>query len=135
MNGFRLSTLILVPIVAVTLSACSLVPDLAPESLAANKSACETLSSVWNDLTTVLQSGNLVESASTLGALPTQLESAISTSTDPALDEALTGLKTQLDAFVTTASPDLTQLASAGASLAARCTVFGVTPNLTLPGM
>ena len=118
-----------------TLTACSLVPDLSPESLAANRDACNTVSSVWTALTSAIQSGDLTDSAAALEGLPSQLQSAIDTSRDASLEEALSTLKSQLDALATTPVPDVSQLASAGAALAARCTVFGVTPDLTLPGM
>ncbi len=123
------------------LTGCSLIPDLAPESLAANKSACESVTSVWNSLTTALDpaaltdSGVLESSGAALAGIPAQVQKAIETSTDGDLDGALSALKQQIDAIASGAQVDLATLAQAGTGLAARCAVFGVTPNLTLPGM
>ncbi len=128
------------------LSGCSLVPDLAPESLAANKSACEGISSVWNSLSTVLDPAKiadpnaLAESGITIPDIPAEIQNAIDSSTDAELDTALTNLKAQVDSFaaggeVDASKIDLTTIAKSGAAVAARCALFGVTPNLTLPGM
>ncbi len=133
--GARFAGIAVITATLATMTACSLVPDLAPESLAANRDACNTVSSVWTALTSAIQSGDLTDSATALEGLPTQLQAAIDTSRDANLDEALSALKAQLDALATTAVPDVAQLASAGAALATRCTVFGVTPDLTMPGM
>lgn len=132
--------------ISALLSGCSLVPDLAPESLAANKSACEGISSVWNSLSTVLDPAILADpnalakSGITIPDIPTEIQNAIDSSTDAELDTALTNLKTQVDTFaaggvVDPSKIDLTTIAKSGAAVAARCALFGVTPNLTLPGM
>jgi hypothetical protein len=112
-----------------------MVPDLAPESLAANKAACDAVTTVWNDLSSALESGDLLSSGVTLENVPQQLQSAIDASTDASLDEALTGLSSAVNELVAGAALDLSKLAQSGAALATRCAVFGVTPNLTLPGM
>jgi len=127
------STVAAVTLIFVT--GCSLIPDLAPESLAANKAACASVTSIWDQLVSVIDSPDLVTAATTIENLPGLLQQAMDTSTDASLDEALSGLKTQVDTLTATNVPDLQKLASAGASLAARCAVFGVTPDLTLPGM
>lgn len=135
MRAHRLS-LVLVSAVAIgALSGCSMVPDLAPESLAANKAACDAVTTVWNDLSSALESGDLLSSGVTLENVPQQLQSAIDASTDASLDEALTGLSSAVNELVAGAALDLSKLAQSGAALATRCAVFGVTPNLTLPGM
>ena len=135
MRARRLS-LVLVPALALgALSGCSLVPDLAPESLAANKAACEAVTTVWNDLSSALERGDLLSSGATLEAVPQQLQSAIDASTDASLDEALSGLTSAVSELASGAALDLSKLAQSGAALATRCAVFGVTPNLTLPGM
>jgi hypothetical protein len=135
MRGIRPS-LILISVLSIgVLSACSLVPDLAPESLAANKAACNTVTTVWNDLRSVIQSGDLVNSATALEKLPQQLQSAIESSTDAPLDDALQGLNSALTELTSGATLDISRLAQSGAALATRCAVFGVTPDLTLPGM
>ena len=127
--------------VSAVLTGCSMIPDLAPESLAANRSACESVTSVWNSLTnaldpTALTNGQALQSSSeTLAGIPDLIESAIEGSTDAELDSSLTALKEQIDALSTGAQVDVASIAAAGASLATRCVVFGVTPNLTLPGM
>jgi hypothetical protein len=135
MRGIRLSLVVITSIAVGALSGCSLVPDLAPESLAANKVACDTVSTVWNDLSSVVESGDLVNSATALENLPQQLQAAIESSTDASLDDALTGLNSAISELASGASLDISKLAQSGAALAARCAVFGVTPDLTLPGM
>ena len=135
MRGIRLSLVVITSIAVGALSGCSLVPDLAPESLAANKVACDTVSTVWNDLSSVVESGDLVNSATALENLPQQLQAAIESSTDASLDDALTGLNSAISELASGASLDVSKLAQSGAALAARCAVFGVTPDLTLPGM
>ena len=135
MRGIRLSLVVITSIAVGALSGCSLVPDLAPESLAANKVACDTVSAVWNDLSSVVESGDLVNSATALENLPQQLQAAIESSTDASLDDALTGLNSAISELASGASLDISKLAQSGAALAARCAVFGVTPDLTLPGM
>lgn len=131
----RVTALSLAVLTMTTLAGCSLIPDLAPESLAANKAACQSVTSVWDQLVTVIDSPDLSSVATKIESLPGQLQQAIDSSTDSSLDDALSGLKAQVDALSAASLPDLEKLASAGASLAARCTVFGVTPDLTLPGM
>lgn len=135
MRGIRLSLVVITSVAVGALSGCSLVPDLAPESLAANKVACDTVSTVWNDLSSVVESGDLVNSATALENLPQQLQAAIESSTDASLDDALTGLNSAISELASGASLDVSKLAQSGAALAARCAVFGVTPDLTLPGM
>jgi hypothetical protein len=135
MRGIRLSLVVITSIAVGALSGCSLVPDLAPESLAANKVACDTVSTVWNDLSSVVESGDLVNSATALENLPQQLQAAIESSTDASLDDALTVLNSAISELASGASLDISKLAQSGAALAARCAVFGVTPDLTLPGM
>jgi len=135
MRGIRLSLVVITSIAVGALSGCSLVPDLAPESLAANKVACDTVSTVWNDLSSVVESGDLVNSATALENLPQQLQAAIESSTDASLDDALTVLNSAISELASGASLDVSKLAQSGAALAARCAVFGVTPDLTLPGM
>lgn len=144
MNGFPARIVASIGISALAaglFSGCSLVPDLAPESLAANKSACESVTSVWNSLTAALDptaltdSGALESSGAALADIPNQVQKAIETSTDGDLDSALSALKQQIDAIASGAQVDIATLAQAGTGLAARCAVFGVTPNLTLPGM
>jgi hypothetical protein len=90
---------------------------------------------VWNDLSAVVESGDVLSSVSALENLPEQIQSAIEASTDISLDEALTGLNSAVSELASGASLDISQLAQSGAALAARCAVFGVTPDLTLPGM
>ena len=133
MLGIHLSLVVISSIAVGALSGCSFVPDLAPESLAANKAACETVSTVWNDLSSVVESGDIMSSASALEKLPQQLQSAIESSTDASLDDALTGLNSAISELASGASLDISKLAQSGAALAARCAVFGVTPDLTLP--
>ena len=135
MHGIRPSLVLISALAVGALSGCSLVPDLAPESLAANKAACDTVTTVWNDLSAVVESGDVLSSVSALENLPEQIQSAIEASTDISLDEALTGLNSAVTELASGASLDISQLAQSGAALAARCAVFGVTPDLTLPGM
>jgi hypothetical protein len=144
MNAFQRRVIALGAIAATTtalLSGCALVPDLAPESLAANKSACESITSVWGSLASVLDPASLTDAGSlesageALAGIPAQVQAAIETSTDSSLDGALSDLKKQIDAIAGGEIVDLASVATAGTGLAARCAVFGVTPNLTLPGM
>jgi hypothetical protein len=135
MSAHRISLLLVSAVAIGALSGCSMVPDLAPESLTANKAACDAVTTVWNDLSSALESGDLVSSGVTLENVPQQLQSAIDASTDASLDEALTGLSSAVNELVAGAALDLSKLAQSGAALATRCAVFGVTPNLTLPGM
>lgn len=135
MHGIRPSLVLISALAVGALSGCSLVPDLAPESLAANKAACDTVTTVWNDLSAVVESGDLVDSATALENLPQQIQSVIDASTDTPLDEALAGLNSAVAELASGASLDISKLAQSGAALAARCAVFGVTPDLTLPGM
>lgn len=141
MTAQRILSLFTVGCATIALTGCSMIPDLAPDSLAANRAACESVTSVWNSLTSALDpaaltDGQALESTGeTLADIPGAIQSAIDGSTDGELDSALTALKEQLDALSAGAELDVASIAAAGASLATRCVLFGVTPNLTVPGM
>lgn len=118
---------------ALSLTACDQIPSLNPNDQAANKAACDSISSTWNTLSATLGTGNFMTIAQAVQVVPGQVDAALKGATDKQLIEALNSLKTQATSIIGGAQPDLTAIATAGVGISARCTILGSAASIQLP--
>ena len=118
---------------ALTLTACDQVPSLEARDQAANKKACDSISSTWNSVSTALASGNVVSIGQAVQNVPQQVDQALSLATDNQLTFNLTSLKVQAQSVISGAQPDISALAGIGIGISARCALLGSTANIQLP--
>lgn len=128
---------LLVPVAALTLvtslTACNQIPSFDPASQAADRKACDTISSTWNDLSQALASTNPIAVGKALTSVPQKVDQALNVATDSQLILNLRNLKTQADSVMRGAEPDIGALAGVGIGISARCALLGSTANIKLP--
>lgn len=116
-----------------TLTACDQVPSLDAKDQAANKKACDSISSTWNSVSNALASTNIVAIGQAVQNVPQQVDQALTSATDNQLIFNLNALKSQAQSVIAGGQPDIGALAGTGIGLAARCSLLGSTANIQLP--